>query len=137
MLLQALETNFKEYNQIRSELEEIMEEIKTLNDLSTTNEDALRILACSKTPQSGGLNPNAMTNLRASNMSHVGIKHRYSVKLLCSKYSTRFSIQSDGQHSTRRTEQNNGFGRIDQGSESNFQPRHTTPRKTTFIKLIQ
>ena len=75
MLLQALETNFKEYNQIRSELEEIMEEIKTLNDLSTTNEDALRILACSKTPQSGGLNPNAMTNLRASNMSHVGIKH--------------------------------------------------------------
>ena len=80
MLLQALETNLKEYNQIRSELEEFMEEIKTLNDLTTTNEDALRILACSKTPQSGGLNPNAMTNLRASNMSHVGIKHRYLVK---------------------------------------------------------
>jgi len=76
LILHALETNLKEYNQLRSELDAIQEEIKTLNDPTTTNEDAMRILTCSKTPNNN-LNTGMFTGLRpagvrASNISQLG-----------------------------------------------------------------
>jgi hypothetical protein len=64
----------------------LIEEIKALNDPTTTNEDALRVLACSKT---GEVSQQANTlgvknnNLRASNISQMGkIRSRYKFKIL-------------------------------------------------------
>lgn len=48
ILLEALERNLNEYNGYREQLVEIIEEIKHLNDPATTNEEALRILTCTK-----------------------------------------------------------------------------------------
>jgi len=58
LLLHALEENIKDYNKYREELNELVEEIRSLNDPTSTNEDALRILACSKNGVNmpGGLN---------------------------------------------------------------------------------
>ena len=53
-----MEENIKDYNKYREELNELVEEIRSLNDPTSTNEDALRILACSKNGVNmpGGLN---------------------------------------------------------------------------------
>ena len=77
LLLHALEINLKEYNDYRIELGDLIEEITALNDPTTTNEDALRILACSKNGalQGATLNPND-PKVRASNISKMHLRSR-------------------------------------------------------------
>ncbi|CAG5104773.1 Oidioi.mRNA.OKI2018_I69.chr1.g1527.t1.cds [Oikopleura dioica] len=51
MIINALERNLREYTRIREKLCRIMEEMQILNDPLTTNNEALRVLACTAAGQ--------------------------------------------------------------------------------------